>query len=218
MKNLLLMFFAGFVFCDSGIAQADIVIVFSDGSTTGTNFNVAVNSTNTFFVSVMETDPNDELSNEGVYGGLVGFGLTADYSALSGTVGEVTANMVDGQFDTPMDESFSATNLNLAGIDIDFASDGRPFGTTIVLGQFDVSVTAAGVTEFVFDDYSALSDFVTFKSDSPPDNDPVDLDPIIFADGRTFAMTISAVPEPGSLTILSLIGLGVLTRRRRCGA
>jgi hypothetical protein len=151
----------------------------------------------------METGDNNELSNDG----LVGFGLTADYAALSGTQGEVTANMVDPAFDTPTDESFTTSELNLAGIDIDFASDGFPVGSTIALGQFDFNVTAPGVTEFVFDDYSALSDFATPSA--------VDLDPIIFAGGRTFSMTISAVPEPGSIVFLGVVGLGVLAGRRR---
>ncbi len=184
-------------------AQADLLIVFSDGSTTATNFNVAVNSTNTFTISIMETGSNNELSSDG----LVGFGLTANYSALSGTKGEVTANAVDSAFDFPTDEDFTSTQLDLAGIDLDSANDGPPVGTTIALGQFDFNVTAAGVTQFVFDDYSVLSDFATPSG--------VDLDPIIFANGRTFSMTISAVPEPGSLVSFGMVSLGVLARRRR---
>lgn len=203
MKHLIFAIVTCLVSNISGFAQADIVVLFSDGSTTATNFDVAVNSTNTFFVSVMETDSNDELSSDG----LVGFGLRADYAAITGNKAEVVANSVDSAFDTPTDESFTSTVINLAGVDIDFASDGFPMGTSILLGQFDVNVSAAGVTEFVFGDYSDLSDFATPSA--------VDLDPVIFVDSRTFSMTVSAVPEPTAFVAMGLMGVCGLIQRRR---
>ena len=183
--------------------QADILIQFSDGLSTGTQFNVAENSTTTITVSVVETGLNTELSLDG----LVGFGLTGTYGATSGVSGTVIANAVDPAFDTATDEDFTASALDLAGIDIDFAGDGFPMGSSIVLGQFDVLVNGAGVTEFVFDDYSALSDFATPSA--------VDLDPTIFANARTFGFTIATIPEPGSAIAIAGIGLVGLVRRKR---
>lgn len=206
LKSWLFAFVVCLSLATASVANADIVIVFSDGSDFGTDFEVTENTTNTFFVAVMETDDNDELSTDG----LVGFGLKANYSATSGVGGEVVAASVDDGFDKTNDNSFSTTELNLAGADFE-PNDGIPTGSTIALGQFDFMVTGLGVTEFVFDDYSPFADFVTGEA--------VELDPIIFAAGRTFQLTITAVPavvpEPGALAALSCVGLAILSRRRK---
>ena len=203
MKRFILYFalFAAFSVGGSSAALSDIIIEFSDGTTTGTNFHVTAGDTITFFVFVSETGANTELSTDG----LVGFGLHADYSASSGTSALVTANSVDPGFDSTFDDSFNATQLNLAG---NIITNPAPQASTIPLGQFNVTTSAAGVTNFVFADYDlGQSDFVTPSS--------VDLDPTIFSGGRTFGLTlIAAVPEPGA-SILLLIGIHSLIRRRR---
>lgn len=83
-----------------------------------------------------------------------------------------------------------------------------PQGASIGLGQFSVSVSDIGVTEFSFGDYSTFSDFVTANS-------ATDLDPVIFAGGRTFDFSISAVPEPTTALMFGSAALAMLAPRRR---
>lgn len=143
--------------------SADIVVTFSDGSTSGTEFFANTGETVTMFVTVEETLPNTEMTDNF----LIGFGLKADYAAVSGSVATITSNSVDAAFDTTTDASFTGSQLNLAGIDIDFASNGLPQGPTILLGKFDLLLSSPGTTQFEFGDYdSALDDFVTSSAQS----------------------------------------------------
>ncbi|MDG1510937.1 MAG: PEP-CTERM sorting domain-containing protein [Mariniblastus sp.] len=184
--------------------SADIVVTFSDGSTSGTEFFANTGETVTMFVTVEETLPNTEMTDNF----LIGFGLKADYAAVSGSVATITSNSVDAAFDTTTDASFTGSQLNLAGIDIDFASNGLPQGPTILLGKFDLLLSSPGTTQFEFGDYdSALDDFVTSSAQK--------LDGIIFANSRTFDFTISAVPEPSAISLLTLIGIAAMARRRK---
>lgn len=183
---------------------ADIVVTFSDGSTSGTEFFATTGETVTMFVSVEETLPNSEMTDNF----LIGFGLKADYSAVSGSSATVITNSVDAAFDTPTDTSFTGSQLNLAGIDIDFASNGLPQGPTILLGKFDLLLSSPGTTQFSFGDYdSSLDDFVTSTAEK--------LDGIIFANSRTFDFRITAVPEPSAISLLPLLGMAAMVRRRK---
>lgn len=200
MKRLTLLFAAVIFSLLSSQTQADLIIEFSDGNAIGNVFTAAVGSVVTIDVFVTETGGNTELSTDG----LVGFGLDASYSATSGITAVVTANSVDSAFPFVTDEAFDNSNLKLAG-----STFGTPpQGTSIALGQFSVSVSDIGVTEFSFDDYSTLSDFVTANS-------ATDLDPVIFAGGRTFDFSISAVPEPTTALMFGSAALGMLAPRRR---
>ena len=184
--------------------SADIVVTFSDGSTSGTEFFANTGETVTMFVTVEETLPNTEMTDNF----LIGFGLKADYAAVSGSVATITSNSVDAAFDTTTDVSFTGSQLNLAGIDIDFASNGLPQGPTILLGKFDLLLSSPGTTQFEFGDYdSALDDFVTASAQK--------LDGIIFANSRTFDFTITAVPEPSAISLLPLFGIAAMARRRK---
>jgi len=184
--------------------SADIVVTFSDGSTSGTEFFANTGETVTMFVTVEETLPNTEMTDNF----LIGFGLKADYAAVSGTSATVVNSSVDAAFDTPTDVSFTDSQLNLAGIDFDFASNGLPQGPTILLGKFDLLLSSPGTTQFEFGDYdSALDDFVTSSAQK--------LDGIIFANSRTFDFTITAVPEPSAISLLTLFGMAALARRKK---
>ncbi|MDA7884927.1 PEP-CTERM sorting domain-containing protein [bacterium] len=188
-------------------ASADIVVTFSDGSTSGTEFFATTGETVTMFVSVEETFPNSEMTDNF----LIGFGLRADYAAVSGAAATIINNSVDAAFDTTTDASFTGSQLNLAGIDIDFASNGFPQGPTILLGEFDLLLSSPGTTHFNFGDYdSALDDFVTSSSEK--------LDGIIFSNGRTFDFSITAVPEPSAISLLTTFGMVALARRRKKSA
>lgn len=196
------LFFAAIVFAfqPTSQLQADLVIEFSDGSSTGNSFTASVGSVVTIDVFVTETFPNTELSTDG----LVGFGLSASYGATSGIAGVVTANSVDSAFVIPTDEAFDNSNLKLAAGTIN-----PPKGTSIALGQFSVSVSDIGITEFSFGDYDpSTSDFVTANSAR-------DLDPVIFAGGRTFDFSISAVPEPTTALMFGSATIALLVPRRR---
>ena len=199
MKRLTLLFAAVIFSLLSSQTQADLIIEFSDGNAIGNVFTTAVGSVVTIDVFVTETGGNTELSTDG----LVGFGLDASYSATSGITAVVTANSVDSAFPFVTDEAFDNSNLKLAAF-----TTTPPQGTSIALGQFSVSVSDIGVTEFSFDDYSTLSDFVTANS-------ATDLDPVIFAGGRTFDFSISAVPEPTTALMFGSAALGMLAPRRR---
>ncbi|MFK7765810.1 MAG: PEP-CTERM sorting domain-containing protein [Mariniblastus sp.] len=206
MKKLLPLFVLAMVCLSSlKLASADLIVEFSDGVTTGTAFNADVGTTVVFSVFVTETGGNTELSTDG----LIGFGLTGNYSATSGTAAVVSNVAIDPAFDTATDTDFSSTAFDLAGVDVDFAGDGSPMGSSIRLGSVSVDVTGIGVTQFVLEDYSPLSDFVTPSV--------VDLDPTIFAGGRNFSFTVNAVgvPEPASAAVLGCVGIGMLLRRRK---
>ncbi len=206
MKTQLIVALTSLVLFAANVS-ADIVVTFSDGSTSGTEFYATTGETVTMFVSVEETLPNSEMTDNF----LIGFGLKADYSAVSGTAATITSNSVDAAFDTTTDASFTSSQLNLAGIDIDFASNGFPQGPTILLGKFDLLLSAPGTTQFDFGDYdSVLDDFVT--------SDAQELDIIIFANGRSFDFSITAVPEPSAISLLSLFGISALARRRKTSA
>lgn len=206
MKTQLIVALTSLVLFAANVS-ADIVVTFSDGSTSGTEFNATTGETVTMFVSVEETLPNSEMTDNF----LIGFGLKADYSAVSGTAATITSNSVDAAFDTTTDASFTSSQLNLAGIDIDFASNGFPQGPTILLGKFDLLLSAPGTTQFDFGDYdSVLDDFVT--------SDAQELDSIIFANGRSFDFSITAVPEPSAISLLILFGISALARRRKTSA
>lgn len=203
MKRLTL-FFAAVILAVSSFnqVQADLVIEFSDGNTTGNSFTAAVGSVVTIDIFVTETGANTELSTDG----LVGFGLDASYGATSGVSAVVTANSVDSSFPFVNDDAFDNANLKLAGVT--FGTP--PQGTSIGLGQFSVSVSDIGVTEFSFGDYDpnpTIDDFVTPSGSK--------LDPIIFAGGRTFDFSISAVPEPTTALMFGSAALGMLVPRRR---
>ncbi|MGB1929487.1 MAG: PEP-CTERM sorting domain-containing protein [Mariniblastus sp.] len=196
------LFLAAIVFAFQPVSQlqADLVIEFSDGSSTGNSFTASVGSVVTIDIFVTETNANTELSTDG----LVGFGLSASYGATSGIAGVVTANSVDSAFVIPTDEAFDNSSLKLAAGTIN-----PPKGTSIALGQFSVSVSDIGVTEFSFGDYDpSTSDFVTANS-------ATDLDPVIFAGGRTFDFSISAVPEPTTALMFGSATLALLVPRRR---
>ncbi|MDG1511874.1 MAG: hypothetical protein P8R31_09275, partial [Mariniblastus sp.] len=201
MKRLTLLFAAVIFSLSSSQTQADLIIEFSDGSATGNVFTAAVGSVVTIDVFVTETGGNTELSSDG----LIGFGLDASYGATSGVSAVVTANSVDSSFPFVNDDAFDNANLKLAGVT--FGTP--PQGTSIGLGQFSVSVSDIGVTEFSFGDYNpnpTTDDFVTPSGSK--------LDPILFAGGRTFDFSISAVPEPTTALMFGSAALGMLAPRR----
>ena len=191
-------------FHSAASTQADIVIEFSDGSTTGTTFDIDVGSTKIISIFLTESDTNTELSADG----LIGYGLRADYGATSDASSLITDYNHNPDFNFDFARTFDASSLDVAASAI-----GVPAvtGTSVLLGEMSVQVSATGTTAFSFNDRTdVLSDFATESG--------VDLDPIIFTGGRAFGLTIvgvTAVPEPSSCAILLGITLGGLLHRRR---
>ncbi len=201
MIRLALLFAAVIFALSSSQTQADLIIEFSDGNSTGSVFTTGVGSVVNIDVFVTETGSNEELSTDG----LVGFGLRATYGATSGASAVVIANTIDSAFTTQFDSAFDNANLKLSAL-----TTSPPQGTSIALGQFSVLVSDVGVTQFSFGDYNpgpTFSDFTTVSG--------VDLDPTIFAGGRTFDFSISAVPEPTTALMFGSAALGMLAPRRR---
>jgi len=184
-------------------AHADLFVEFSDGTTVGNNFSVSAGSTETISIFLTESAPNTELSTDG----LIGYGLRANYGATSGTSALVTGYAHNGDFNFDVANNISATDLEVAASAILVPA---VTGTSVLLGQMDVQVSAIGTTVFTFDDRTAGA-FSNFATESG-----ADLDPIIFAGGRTFDLTIVGVPEPSSCAILfGLTLFGAMNRRRR---
>ena len=106
------LFLAAIVFAFQPVSQlqADLVIEFSDGSSTGNSFTASVGSVVTIDVFVTETGANTELSTDGI----IGFGLEASYGATSGVSALVTANTVDSAFPFVTDDAFDNSSLKLA--------------------------------------------------------------------------------------------------------
>lgn len=204
--SLPIVFGIGFLtFFGDRDAYADIVVEFSDGNGVGTSFDFVVGSTRTVSVFATESAPDTDLSVDG----LVGFGLAGTYSATSGASAVVSATTINSDFDFTNDDSFSATEVNLAAITL---ANSPVRGGSVLLASFDVQLNAVGTTEFIFDDYTpgAFSDFASSTG--------TDLDPIVFVGGRQFNLTINAVavPEPFSgLVIAGVMVCGIARRRRR---
>ena len=188
----------------TSLAKADILIEFSDGTNIGNSFEIGL-GISTFEVWVTETSPNTDLSVDG----LIGFGLHADYVTTTGTDMVITSATVNPDFDLIFNEDFTANTLEISGSTL---LNPEITGTSILLAEFDVTVTGDGTAEFVFDDLTpgSFSDFVTSTG--------TDLDPILFAGGRTFALTLNAtsIPEPAmGITLVLGTGCVLLSRRSR---
>lgn len=204
---LSLLSYLALCFCAQNVS-ADIVLEYFSGGSFASNFDTVVGSTVTVEVFVSESGANNELSSDG----LIAFGTVGNYAPTSGLGGSVTSNaVIDPAFTNVIDDSTSATVVNMAALDTD-PGDGFPSGTSIRLGEFDVLISGVGVTRFDFSDYRPAAGFSDFATPSG-----VDLDPIIFADGRShsFTITATAVPEPTLFALVKLMGLTLLFRRRR---
>ena len=188
-------------FDNTAVGQVDIV--FSDGTTTGTTFNVDVGTTQTISVIAAETETGTALSTVGI----AGFGFLLDASATSGAASEITAFTANpaltgtfGTVDEVEPDSLEQRRLIFS----------NEAGTSVPLGDVDISVTAPGTTVFTLSDFSNLLEFGTSGGEG--------LDPVIFQGNRTFSFTINAgtaIPEPSSGLLIGFSMLATMIRRKR---
>ena len=134
-------------------------------------------------------------SEVNISGGEVG----ADFDANSGSEVNISGGTVGDGF-----AADSGSEVNLLGSE--FFLDGELLDTLTFGDPFTISdrgVTLSGTLEdgslFSFD---LNSSFVGFEED-------------LFELGATLTVTVTVVPEPGSLTLLGLGGLTTMLRRRR---
>ncbi|MDA8563257.1 PEP-CTERM sorting domain-containing protein [Mariniblastus sp.] len=186
---------------DTAIGQVDIV--FSDGTTIGSTFNVNVGDTQTISVIAAETQAGTDLSTIGING----FGFLLDADPTSGTASVITGFTANpdldgalGRIDIVAEDSVQERRTNFVNVP----------GTSVLLGDLDISVTEPGTTLFTLADFSAAGEFGTSGGDS--------LDADIFQGGRTFSFVVngvSAIPEPSGSVLIGLSMLASMIRRKR---
>ena len=203
LKTMLILsgLYCVLAFENTAVGQVDIV--FSDGTTTGTTFNVDVGTTQTISVIAAETETGTALSTDG----LNGFGFLLDASATSGTASEITSFTANPAFSGGFGTEDDVTATSLGQRRLIFAN--VP-GTSVPLGDVDISVTAPGTTVFTLSDFSNLLEFGTSGGEG--------LDPVIFQGNRTFSFTINAgtaIPEPSGGLLIGFSMLATMIRRKR---
>ncbi|MDM4014178.1 hypothetical protein [Roseiconus lacunae] len=202
--------------CGHMPCQAAIVLSFSTDS--GASFTNAISTTVGDSVDVelylRETAGENRLSNDG----LIGFGTRAIIDPSFITIRDVTFNSLlfsdfSASSGVRIPSEFSIVGEALIGID--------PKGSEILLGAFTVDTNAKGTSEIRFGDFDprpnradfAFNDalFTTF------DKELFAIDPTIDAAdrSRTHALTITAVPEPSSLSFLAILLFALTTLRKR---
>ena len=199
-KKLYLSLLSG-LFCvvTCGTAFGQIELQFSDGTTTGNIFDVDVGTTQTISVIAVETTPGSALST----GGLNGYGFAVSANATSGT-----AATLNSYTDATAFSFEPITDVTPGSADVRRTNFDSPVtGTSVTLGEFDVSVSAAGSTDFSFTDRSLGSEFASGFTN---------LDPIIFGGSVGFTINAgTAIPEPSGGLLIGFSMLATMIRRKR---
>ncbi len=190
-------------FDNPAVGQVDIVFSADGGNSFGDDFNVDVGTTQTISVVAIETESDTALSTEG----LNGFGISLNGSATSGAASEITSFTANPAFSPSFGSEDEVTTSSLDQRRLIFSNVA---GTSVRLGDVDISAIAPGTTEFTLSDFSSLNDFGTLGGNA--------LDSIIFQDGRTFSFTINAgtaIPEPSAGLLIGVSMLSSMMRRKR---
>lgn len=195
-------------FAIPSLASGDIILRFSSdgGLTNATSFDVAENSSATISVFLAETSPDTILTDEG----LLGFALIGTTSGDQ--AGSISDTSISPSFETIFTDTFSTTGFTWNAATLQTV----PSGSQILLGDFEFEAIAVGTTVVTFADEvpgsgtanaTWLSGFGT------------ELDEAIFGTGAnaTFELTLNttAVPEPGSSTLLLIAVLGWMASQRK---
>ena len=178
-------------------AVGQVELQFSDGTTTGTTFNVDVGTTQTISVIAVDTTGTTLADT-----GLTTFGFSLNAAANSGTASTLVDFTNDSRFAdtgsvvTP--SSASVAGLALLGV-VPQASQ--------TLGEFEISVAAPGSTTFTLSDRTGDTDFGSGATD---------LDGAIFAQIVGFTINAgTAIPEPSGGLLIGFSMLATMIRRRR---
>ncbi|MFK7767401.1 MAG: PEP-CTERM sorting domain-containing protein [Mariniblastus sp.] len=191
------------IFCKP--ASADPIITFSidNGLTFSNTFVVEAGSSTVIDIFLIDT-AGTILADED----LLGFGLRGATTTSSGVISSAA---VDDIFDFKDSDTFTATGIEW---EASAFSNPAPSGPNVELGSFQFDSTGDGTSVFNFTDRtpgttSAEVNWLTGLGN--------ELDQRIFPVGTgSYQLNIVAgVPEPGSMTVLLLVGVAGTLRRRR---
>ncbi len=189
--------------------SADLVLSFSSdsGGTFFNDFNVTAGDSLTIGIYAQETNPNVELSTEG----LVSFGF--DLTSAPTTLGSISNATVNPLFDFENHNVTTASGFEweygeIAGTGI--------MGTTILLGTFQFDTIADGATLFTVEDRLPGAGIGNATWITPSFNV---LDEQFFGAGAAnnfqFTINASSVPEPNSMLLMAAACAGFVSRRHR---
>ncbi len=206
-RNILRVTVALFALCSSRSAFADLIIDFSvdGGATFISSFETNVGATSTFEVFIREVGVENRLSTIG----LVETGTRATFNTGRGQVLSIS---IPQDRLAPRSNFSNASGSGFVLMESAFDQPGR--GSSVKLGEFVFLASQQGATEFRFGDANRLLTFSNFTLATVPAG--FDLDPELFGGdrGRTYNLTITAVPEPSLVSLLPC-ALYLWTFRRR---
>jgi hypothetical protein len=189
-------------------ARADLVLNFSldDGSTFTNTVTTGLSDSVQVSVFLSQSDPETRLTDIG----LQNFGTKATFSP--GFV-EISNPVVSNPFVPVFASIDNATgNLELAGLTFSPVQSAN-----VKLGEFTLLTSSAGTTVLDFGDFdpSASASNFTLGNDA-------DLDPGLFSSSgqgsdrsRSYRFTVTSVPEPSSMLLVSVGGAALIFRRRK---
>jgi hypothetical protein len=188
----------------NGSARADYQFTFANSSGVAeTNFNVAVGQTVSIQVYLTQTGSTTTLSNgPGLTAG--GVQLTGFNTAFTNVTG-ITANDSTTSSSTAFDADNTYTNIPNAKLVV--AKDNSSVGLTnsagsILLGTFTFTGISAGTTSTVTAN-PFPGENINLLAGSPPTS----IDSLI--SNSSAVITVTAVPEPGTLVLTGLMAVGI---------
>ena len=212
---LLALLAIAFAFTNDARAQQTYEIVFGQA-----NYDVAEGSTVDLDVLLRETVSGGSIARlaSGNDDGVFAFAFNADFSSTTGATGSTIASTADVLIDALFgDDSFNRIDLLGSTVDVVGVTENTTSGV-------EVSETSPGVFEVPLARLSVtagdLDSITTFALADHTDNgdtffvDGFTADPVINYGSTT--VTVVAVPEPASATmLLGIFGVGLLRRRKR---
>lgn len=209
MKSAILRFaFVASMLAVASPSQAALLLQFSDdnGTSFADDFSVNTGDTITLEVYLTDSDVAGVLNTDG----LVGFALVGNWNAGFGTL---TSNTINPTFDFAFNDS-TATMIEWDAGTIGAA----PTGLQVLLGEFEFTTSADGVTTFDFNDRDQGTGSLAANWLSGSN---ATIDELIFGtpSTQTFSLTVTAsavaVPEPSSIAFLGILACGTVFRRAK---
>ncbi len=210
MMRVITVLIASFGFAIFGMQglHADIFVDFSvdDGVTFSDSFNVLVGESIEVGIYVRETDPDDVLRNDGLFG----YGVQLERSNGGAEISEVATNP-DFDFEDPNNEADESSIKWTASV---FAND-PPTNAAVLLLNVTFGSNVVGATEFQVGDQQpgTGSGDINWLSGLGEE-----LDQRIFGNGAadqfSFSLNFTAIPEPSLLPFI-VVFCGLVCRRGR---
>ena len=191
--RLVILFLAILTTCES--ANAGFLLSWTPTSSTSTVLGGAAISANLVLTETVTTNINDF----GVAGG--SFTVTrAGAGTLSLPVGNAAFDSSTAGGTDPM-RTLDQTSILGVGLG----------SNSVILGSFSITPTSIGTGTLTVSAFGSPADIAVYTNNAGGSNT---LSPGIFTTAPTFAYTVTAVPEPASILLVGLAGLGGLTARR----